>query len=158
MGGTDLQDQRASYYRFQHRTKRWPHRIYSHFIQTCAVNSFLLFKRHKSKPGLKYCDYLYSLIFQLTGFNTCPEPEEEIVSEIAPPDHHVRKYKTSWVSDTSRLAPNTHNPETNIPKRRRCVICDKKVGSKCATCDAALCCVPQNGVTCWYTFHNQVTL
>ena len=42
MGGTDLGDQLGSYYRFEHQTTKWPHRIFTHFMMLAAVNAHIL--------------------------------------------------------------------------------------------------------------------
>ena len=44
VGGTNLFNQRLSYYSPNVRTKRWPHRNYFHFLNCSVVHAFILYK------------------------------------------------------------------------------------------------------------------
>jgi hypothetical protein len=80
MGGTDKQDQLASYYRFEHRTLRWPHRFIVHFNMSSAINACILFKDFHNKPDLELIEYLKSLLQQLS-----PPPIVESLPTKNPP-------------------------------------------------------------------------
>lgn len=55
MGGTNLFDQRLSYYRLNIKSNRWPHRIYFPFFKSSFVNAIILHQQvseHKNHYNL----------------------------------------------------------------------------------------------------------
>ena len=66
MKGTDVHDQKAIYYRFNHKTKNWTHRIYTHFLMTAMVNAHILFC---DKRGIKisFKHFLHAAMYELAG-------------------------------------------------------------------------------------------
>ncbi len=49
MGGVDRGDQFSTYYMNDHKCLKWWHRIFISLLDTCLMNSFILFKEQKAK-------------------------------------------------------------------------------------------------------------
>jgi hypothetical protein len=70
MGGTDLNDQYATYYNLHHRSWSWIRRVYAHFLQVVARNSHILYKEsprtNAAEPKLPHLlDFLKVLVAEL---------------------------------------------------------------------------------------------
>ena len=44
MGGVDKFDQSASYYSFNHKSKRWYMKLFFHFLEIAIHNSYIMYK------------------------------------------------------------------------------------------------------------------
>ncbi|XP_046399949.1 uncharacterized protein LOC124166462 [Ischnura elegans] len=51
MGGVDLCDRFMSYYRCNVRTRKWPVRLFNHFVDLVTVNCWIMNQRHYKKEG-----------------------------------------------------------------------------------------------------------
>lgn len=110
MGGTDLIDQRCSYYRFEHRSTKWQHRLLSHFNSVAVVNSYILWKESKPDERNKVTqqEYMVILMKELTEHeDEVEEQAEEELPTRKPIDNLSRS--STWVADHSRLS-RSHTP------------------------------------------------
>ena len=160
MGGTDLGDQRNSYYRFDHRTTQWPHRIYSQFIMVAITNAYILWKSQKQeRANVRQLAFMVNLMHQLGQCedrveNSDNESKEEPPMEVAK-ETSKRRSKT-WIDDESRLCGH-HTPakvEDNYDRRLCKAGCQSKSSFYCIECQAFLCINGHGEGNCWWRFHN----
>jgi hypothetical protein len=64
MGGTDSMDQQLTYYKPRIKSRRWPVRVFLHFLQVSAYNSFVLHRQDKA-PKMKFLQYIETLLSQM---------------------------------------------------------------------------------------------
>ena len=69
MGGTDVFDQRLSYYRPKFKSKKWMSRIFTHFLNASAINAYILYKlatkQHSKYSLLKFLvELIQEMAFQ----------------------------------------------------------------------------------------------
>ena len=69
MGGVDLLDQFVSYYRVFIKSKKWPLRIFTHFLDVALVASWLEYKNYCIKKGKRSNEILHLLNFRLEVAN-----------------------------------------------------------------------------------------
>ncbi len=156
MGGTDLFDQYCSYYRTMVRTKKWPTRIFTHFIMATIVNAFILFKfSHDDSTLIKY---LEALIKQLAMFSFKQPPSHGMVAQcaiIVADDEEPTRRKEVW--DKKRLDNTiTHMPahtSRSEGSRRECKVCCKLTAYSCQQCDVGLCIENPAKTSCYEVFH-----
>jgi len=165
MGGTDLCDQKVSYYSFEHQSIKWTHRIFTHFIMVAASNAHILFNCNKAKENKSsFLDFLLILIDDLVGeykssvyFLSENESEYEEHSQTSSVASKRRKFETLQKSDSGRLT-GKHTPylvRTKEPDERgRCVLCDKKSNVKCFECNVSLHLGSDPLDNCWFAFHS----
>jgi hypothetical protein len=157
MGGTDLQDQKASYYRYEHRTTKWPHRIYTHFIMSCTVNAHILFNEARKGPDEKVSlvDFIWTLAHQLAGFidddDEKESEEEDVLSE--PVVQKAKRSKT--LARSSERLCKTHCPSVSKGVRGTCMGgCGARPRSTCVDCDVFLCITGTGENNCFWRYHN----
>lgn len=63
MGGVDLHDMQVELYRTDIRAKRFYLRIVFHLIDTCVVNTWLLYRRHCVQKNCKHITLLKFKLF-----------------------------------------------------------------------------------------------
>jgi hypothetical protein len=66
MGGTDLCDQKLSYYLFSHASRFWSHRIFTHFMLVAVHNAHVLYN-WQTNQKLPFLKFIVMLIKQLIG-------------------------------------------------------------------------------------------
>ncbi|GBM94280.1 PiggyBac transposable element-derived protein 3, partial [Araneus ventricosus] len=66
MGGVDLMDRLISYYRISIRTKKWPLRVFAHFLDMATCNAWILYIRHCKKNEILKKDRLQLIDFKLS--------------------------------------------------------------------------------------------
>jgi hypothetical protein len=157
MGGTDQGDQLASYYRYEHRTVRWPHRIFTHFVMTTAVNAHILYREHHKLENLTLLMFLDGLMDELIVDNCddiAPQPQEP--EPVEQPKKHNRV--SSLSGDNIRLV-STHTMCKVKGVQRRCMAgCTREIGTKCVQCDQFLCLNYEGEPSCWDIFHSSPIL
>jgi hypothetical protein len=160
MGGTDLMDQKCSYYNFEHRTVKYYHRLISHFLMVATVNSYILWKHENEHQQIDLKGYIFLLMKELAGDkhddefifdnNYLNELEDNDGSES---DDKPCKRVKGWLKDTSRVVP-THTPSFGDDRGLCMGGCGSKVKSKCIECNAFLCMRDTGHLNCWWKFHN----
>lgn len=65
MGGIDLHDRLLSYYRSYIRTKKWPIRVFNHFVDVVIINCWIMYKRISKRDGVPKKDQLSLLEYRL---------------------------------------------------------------------------------------------
>jgi len=154
MGGTDLFDQFLSYYRTSVKTKRWPHRIYFHFLMCCVVNSWIIYKfffapnKHEKYGSL--LTYLLEIIEGLTDTSKVDHPYREApeARPLMAPKHRKTEETNAklakvrgphWPYSLPQMTTNRRGDV--IPNRKTCknIGCNSKVATFCSTCGVALC-------------------
>jgi len=158
MGGTDQQDQLASYYRYEHKTIYWTHRLISHFLMSITVNAHILYKEKMNKK-MALVDFIKVLINQLAGFEKPPQDEFEEDSDDSSAESEVnpkrRRQSKTWEADLSRIVPSMHCPTIVKGGRGKCKAgCGKFTQMKCVECDTFLCCTGEKLENCFYRFHH----
>ncbi|XP_042601397.1 piggyBac transposable element-derived protein 4-like [Cyprinus carpio] len=127
MGGVDLSDQLLQYYTAQHKTLKWYRKIFLHFLDIAATNSYMI---HKELYGnMTHKEFMEQLIAELCGVS--PKiPQKRASSD------HVPVPGAPLSSDTRKIASSG---------RRICVHCKAAHGKKkqtpwkCQACDVHLC-------------------
>lgn len=167
MKGTDLVDQKTSYYQFEHKTIHWPHRIIFHFLMTAVINSMILYTEHMKIPKMPILNYLYLLIKEMTEHKTDDDANDansdaydEAEYFAALPDLDVQrpKRRSAWQYDYSRLV-KTHTPtiihEIDGQRLRNYCLggCGRRTRMKCVECGVSLCCEGDAINGCWAKFH-----
>ena len=160
MGGTDLGDQRNSYYRFNHRTTMWPHRMYTQFIMVSITNAYILWKLHEpGRENTTQLEFMTKLMNQLAEFQNEAEihaaPVEVPQVEEGSGSKFNRRTST-WQNDLSRLT-GTHTlaklEDSDDLKKCR-TGCNVKSMFFCRECQAFLCIGGEGEQNCWWRFHN----
>ena len=146
-GGTDIVDQRFSFYSCKAKSRRWTMAGFAYLLNTCRVNSSAVVALNEGKDPLKQdsFEYGFSLVMQLT------RPFIETRSHLGLPRVIVEKIKIVLQEpkdsfDSSELSAFP----TQSTKARRCVECTakttdgvrNKVGkvlSQCQRCGKAVC-------------------
>jgi len=168
MGGTDLQDQKASYYRYQHKTRKWHHRLVSHFMMTSVVNSQVLYNKVKG-TNIPLVNYIKILMNQMKegrevemggdgdeGEEKNNDSDDEDVLVAANQQQQRQKKWSTWEKDPSRIVPG-HTPNRIYGTRGFCrANCGEKSNIKCVECNVWLCCSGIRNSNCFYRFHNNV--
>ena len=159
MGGTDSFDQRLSYFRPSVKTRRYPPRIFVHFLNASVVNASIIHKQfHKTPKTFQLRQFIKELVFDLV-----PQVSREIPN-LASPVFRCRL--PDWEKNRDRLNTTLlhipfieENPdETSHDKhyRSECVLCGKSVNMRCVSCGAYLCAKGKDHKTiCFMLFHTQ---
>ena len=166
MGGTDSFDQRLSYFRPSVKTRRYPPRIFVHFLNASVVNAFIIHRQyHNTHKSFLMRNFIEALVFDLV-------PQIGFSAPLGIPPI-FRRRKTQWEEDRNRLNKDEiHAPfveelpdegSKNKHFRSRCVLCGTFVNVRCITCGAYLCVKGKytNSVydkTCWIKFHTEAKL
>jgi len=161
MGGTDAFDQRLSYYRPSIKTRRYPPRVFVHFLNASVVNAFIIHRQyHRTDKTFQLRQFIEKLVFDLV-----PQVENNVPRGIPP---RFKRRKIQWEQDRIRLSKEEiHAPfieelpdegSNNKHYRSRCVLCGNMTNLRCITCGAYLCVKGKyvdgvHEVTCWMKFH-----
>lgn len=156
MGGTDLFDQYGSYYRSKVRARRWPVRIFTHFMTAAAINAYILHSKLSSNKN-GFLEFYRALVREMKGVNPPAEIDDDIEEPIT-----KRWRTTSAKADLDRLENNEyHYPQrpgplyTGVTQRGKCMVCtETKCSTKCGHCNAWLCIVGEKAENCFWKFHN----
>lgn len=168
MGGTDLHDQYNTYYRTMVRCNKWPIRIFTHFLQSCVTNSYLLYKSAygMTTAEMSLLDYTELLL------QDCEEIFDQDAMEMnGETDHSDSDSDDDIVNNGTyqrrailcvdkRLDHKNHYPfqhekdKNGVTKRLGCRVCKKKVNTGCSKCKAFLCFKSDDVDNCFIKFHN----
>lgn len=161
MGGTDRGDQQAVYYRFNHRTVKWQHRIISHFLMSAAVNAFILSCAKPTTKSSAFLPFLHQLLGELAESNAAyneSDEDEPAVNDVPAGQPHMSanfvQRSGGWQHDFRRLTAS-HTPLFFPGEQGRCKAnCGNRTQMKCAECDAWLCKSTSLEGKCWQRFHS----
>ena len=146
MGGVDMCDRLLSFYRCRIRTKKWPIRVFFHFMDWSVVNAFLQYKQH-----CKLADI--SLKYDLLSFKQYIA-EALIASGGAQVFVNVSSIPTTTVNaarEASHMPIAVCLPQGCFPRCRN-PGCSKKTHTKCRTCGIFLCI--KSNANCFQTYHS----
>ena len=171
MGGTDVHDQKASYYTFEHRTNKWGHRIFTHFLMAAVVNAHILFTQSTgSKMTLhQFQKALRDELAQKHHMHSDGSDEDSRIGEDEDEEEELeRPTKKKATATFLRLA--TYEDEEWVEKRinkchtasqvykdkqRRCVAdCGRRITTKCLECNVYLCISGAGDHNCFYRWHH----
>jgi hypothetical protein len=146
MGGTDLIDQLASYYRTTLEAKRSTIRIFTHFVMVTMINAMILF-RAINNVNVTLFQFLDKLINQLTS--TEPNLAEAVRSAAA-----ANRLDRSLCHCLVRVDDSTGKECVSRCARHYCCACKSKTSYMCDECQTPLC-VSKAGAAqnCFKRFH-----
>lgn len=167
MGGVDLLDQLIGYYRIFIKSRKWPLRITTHFLDFACSASWLEYKsdaikngvpKHKIKSLLKFrfCVANSLMSNQTNALNKRGRPRNVEISEMvqAPSPKRNRLEVRPYVD--FRYDCQDHWPTFDARKEStRCKLemCTKKTHVMCTKCKVHLCCLSDRN--CFLKFHKQ---
>lgn len=164
MGGTDLFDQFGSYYKTTFRSLHWQQRIYSHFLQSSAINAHIL-HRSVTRSENTLLEFMENLIMRWSGMDL-PDVQEEVESEldddIAPQrkrksllgDYEGRRRGFHYTIETPNSLPPTAKNGSRVNNRARCRVCQQPTRFQCGLCKVNLCVKGAQLDNCFYKFHH----
>jgi len=172
MPGTDTGDQKGSYYRWEHQSRFWTHRIFSHFLMLAIVNANILYNWSRPRGGnttLTLLQFIKQVILDLikegksTPEKPAEDPEDDDVQYLAKRRKSIATRKEE--EDLRLSGQGGHTPgmvkrvmgENGKQKdiRVRCKCCQNKTAYHCVECDQFLCLFNGTGEhSCWWRFHN----
>ncbi len=171
MGGVDLCDRLISYYRINMRTRKWPVRVFWHFIDLAIINSWILYKMDQLYSGMKHKEIMDLLSFKIyigeslstgaTGNAMKRRTPLETIDENQAGNHHATVNKKKRMpmaipTKDSRKTGNAHLPICAVQDsqqfmRCRNANCTGKTRFKCISCDVFLCIHKDR--QCFFEFH-----
>ena len=118
MGGTDGMDQQLTYYKPRIKSRRWPVRIFLHFLQVSTFNSFVLYRQDKA-PNMTFLQYTEMLLDKMA------------VSCLKRPGRKVSPVKAAKISKNASRYTGSHeaffyrryhnNEGDLVENRRNCI-------------------------------------
>lgn len=141
MGGTDSFDQHLSYYRTRLKTRKWPIRVFTHFLSTCAANAFICCRdANPTNSGMPFLEFLQDLINCLNSQALKAEPNPQPTSMASRP-----RYK-AFLANPTRLVgqhyPKKLGDKEGALMRGSCLICKiTHCSYTCEQCGGAFLCV-----------------
>ena len=97
MGGTDAFDQRLSYYRPSVKTRRYPPRIFVHFLNASVVNAFIIHREyHRTEKTFLVRQFIEKLVL----FDLEPQFDNCVPQKVPP---IFRRQKLHLEQDRTRL-------------------------------------------------------
>lgn len=134
MHGVDLSNQKASYYRFQHKSKKWYKNIFYYLLEVNTINAYLIYKETMIQRKKKYMNSENFRVFVVKYWSDGGRPKENLVG-VAKEVHQIK-----------RLEEKHFLEEIAGKKRRDCRVCSnitgnlqKKTKYQCKFCQVALC-------------------
>lgn len=154
MGGTDLNDQYNSYYRSNLKTKKWPPRIYSHFLMVSVTNARVLYMNDNDIPRNNYplIKFMDSLLNSILALTDAPVSESEDEGTSLP---KKRRSEASHLGYSNRLKGHSHTPVAVGDERRICPVCKIRSRLRCKECNVHLHIDGDNENNCWWKYHNE---
>lgn len=177
MGGVDLCDRLISYYRICMRTKKWPVRVFWHFIDLALTNSWIEYRQDRAAFGCRKSTIMDLLEFKLYVGKTlalggkatserlsgAPPATASNNTELSEDEATVSAPKKSKVVQLPpidvRKTNNDHLPicsasNKNSYMRCRKPGCNKKTRFFCTKCQVYLCISPER--ECFFEFHTSI--
>ncbi|GBP76560.1 Structural maintenance of chromosomes protein 1A [Eumeta japonica] len=111
--GIDLCDRLIAYYRSSMRTRRWPVRAFSHFVDLAIVNCWIMYTRCCSHEGITAKDKLGLLQYRLNLATAMAKYDGGIVNPI-----HSRSNSRGGADTYSREIPSTSRNQDEPPKKK----------------------------------------
>jgi hypothetical protein len=159
MGGTDMIDQRCSYYKFEHRTTKWQHRLISHFNLVSVVNAFILWKESKplERKNVSQKQFMFDLMKELGEYVEEVEEQTEDKLPLQEPSNNMRTRTATLIRNTARLQGFHHaSKKDSSDSRGTCRVCKKRgISTYCVECQAFLHIDGEYGENCFWRFHNE---
>lgn len=157
MGGTDLGDQLNSYYQDRHRVRFWQQRMYNHFLHVATNNAKVLMNSWVKKSAVQANKTLLTFQAMVSeewcGAKAAEEADGEDEPQMQQEKGRPENRKQWWKREYKTRSTGKHRPHTvEAGERRVCMICGKKIASKCSNCDVFLCFGPSE---CFDHFHDQ---
>jgi len=171
MGGTDGFDWRVALFRPKIITKSWVPKVFIHLVGSAVVNAYLIFKWHhgitlgnENYRGKKYPhrEFIENLMISLAEDHLhAKRPQGAVEREIgrnsrSKQECNADPYRTTglhWPTQTL-LEANDREKDDNKLKRSNCMMCHRKVGTRCKQCGVYLCLDAKAGsLNCWEQFH-----
>jgi hypothetical protein len=145
-----------SYYNDRHRVHKWTQRIFNHFLHVIMNNAKVLLNDHVGNEVMTLLKFQQSVVEHLCSASrveateVVDEAEEEVEEERQV--RHIYNKKQRWLADFRLRNTGKHVPGfVGNGKRRKCVICKRKMELRCDTCDVFVC---YGNANCWSTFHD----
>ncbi|GBP08860.1 PiggyBac transposable element-derived protein 3 [Eumeta japonica] len=113
MGGIDLCDRLIAYYRSSMRTRRWPVRAFSHFVDLAIVNCWIMYTRCCNHEGITAKDKLGLLQYRLNLATAMAKYDGGIVNPI-----YSRSNSRGGADTDSREIPSTSRNQDEPPKKK----------------------------------------
>jgi len=158
MGGTDLGDQKDSYYVFLHRTEKWTHRLFTSFLMTTATNAHILYNTI-NQTNISLLDFLFLLMEELApeqmkDYDADSDGDSDDESDSSS-DRGIRR-RSTLSRDQSRFEEG-HSAQTCPGERRICMYsnCQQRGLVKCMECDVFLCIDGPKAVNCFWLYHHE---
>jgi hypothetical protein len=150
MGYTDLFDQKISYYVCYIKSKRWQHRVYTHFLSAAVVNAHILytldFKLQRGYKSFELVDFIKSLIVQLAVI-----PSEKLTPSRKRSTEERQEFRI-----TGKHICGVYSGERNQKRQLTCRFCGVyPIRSFCQQCNVGLC-IPSDldTVACFEKYHD----
>ena len=168
MGGIDLNDRFISYYRTSIRTRKWPVRVFAHFLDLAVVNSWVMYMRdckssetHKKNrlSLLEFRLYLAEIMINCKADNiTTPVGRPRLTERpsLSEPAAKKRRTAVSIPPKEVRYDGFEHWPEAiKGVNQSRCRVenCTGKSRIRCTKCNVFLCLSNNN---CFVKFHTKL--
>jgi len=160
MGGVDLTDRMMSFYRMKARTKKWTIRTIFHFLDLVLVNSWIKYRRDRTKLSVPCRQILKFMQFRMEvaeDFIVAPQESAGSSSDSEydqGPTQSKKRRSLPTPSAAKRKSGAKYLPEMVASKnsmRCRNTDCSKKTKVKCMYCGVFLCLVPERN--CFASFH-----
>ena len=133
MGGTDGVDQQLTYYKPKIKSRRCPVRIFLHFLQVSAYNSYVLYRQDKA-PIMRFLQYIEMFLSEIAI--PCIKCAGRKVS--LEKDNKIAKSESRYTGFHEPFFYRRYGGET-VDSRRLCNVCHCRVSSGCIDCNVALC-------------------
>lgn len=163
MGGVDLLNRLVAAYRCYHKTKKWPIRVFEHFMDCAVVNSWNQYRKDCEILKAKKIDILDLIGFKMRiaealikGISTAEsesddEPFEPVMRKKLP----GRPGRVSLPPPEVAKSKALHLPKAmEIKEAQRCrnPDCTRRTRVKCISCNIFLCVVKDRD--CFIEFHS----
>ncbi|XP_026323631.1 piggyBac transposable element-derived protein 3-like [Hyposmocoma kahamanoa] len=177
MGGIDLCDRLIAYYRSAMRTKKWPVRAFSHFVDLSIVNCWIMYVRCCNQEGIEPKDKLGLLQYRLNvatamarfsggrvdpDFTSRPsisreEVDQPTVSTERNEGEPKKKYRAvvPLPNPEVRLDGVGHLPrfmDDKFPSKCRHPQCSSRCRTICTKCKIYLCVMKNNCFEMYHTY------
>lgn len=162
MRGTDVFDQRMTYFWPFIRTLKWTNRVFIHMFYIAVVNSHILYKKYfnltRGDENFELASYITTLMHELGNLNEEPQVIEQ---------KRQKRKRDTLEADPDRTK-GTHTPvnigfEINadgeaekVNKRVNCAYCKQgRVSIKCEECNVGLHIGSAKQMNCFGLFHTE---
>lgn len=148
IGGVDLADMLVALYRTDFRTQRWYMAIFSHLIDVCVNNAWILWRKNNPNDKLRLKTFRLEVAKEFVKKNRVVPINEQIeCNQVI----KIKKPQSARPSDAVKYDNLDHWPI--FTSRGRCKSCKNgQTNIKCTKCDQRLCLVEKRN--CFYEFHH----